>query len=148
MRMVNTSDTEIAVPELEIFLKPGEVCDVRESYARPRRLGNGSRGPAIIETLAPQLIPADANEHKEWLKIPGDEKPAVKTPLTRVKQLEQDGLSPGMAEVKAQFEETQKLGADTTNVGAKNLEIPAAIEPAIDALPTSPAPSTKRKNTK
>jgi hypothetical protein len=65
------STVDLKKPGLgRIYCPPGKTVEIPDVYARPRRADNGDRIPPAIETLAPQLRPADPKEWEEWQKTP------------------------------------------------------------------------------
>lgn len=100
-----------------IFAKPGETVDVPEWAASPKLGSNGGRLPSIIESLCPQLTPADEKERAEWLKPPVSRRDAVRAAVKAapdgipdVEILVKAGMSPGAARSKvAKMQADQQL---------------------------------------
>lgn len=98
MRFKNMGPHKVVIRSLKLELEPGEECEVHSGYAKPTRSNGGSRTKSIIENLAPTLAPADPEERKQWLKIPGKEKAVSKVVKTTDIN---SALSPGVAEIVA-----------------------------------------------
>lgn len=106
MKFRNVSDCPVSCADLHIVgLAPGECVEIPQSYAAPRLASNGSRYPAIIEMLCPQLRPADAEMLAQWLRAPGEpEAPKAPTPRAPTTIMADEGVSEGVAEQLAALE--------------------------------------------
>ena len=105
MKFINTSkEQSVTIEAFGIFnLKPGEICEIAEGYARPSRASNGGRKPSIVEGLAPQLKPADADERAHWLRTPTKQEIAARADEERIPSVEQlmkKGYAKGVAEAE------------------------------------------------
>jgi hypothetical protein len=107
MKIRNPTSSTVRVPSLQLTWEPGEIHEVDACYCTPRRAKNGQKIHAVLESLAPQLIPADDDEHEQYFgspKIfkaaPSEEVP--KPPPPDAAALEAEGLSPGVAAILAE----------------------------------------------
>lgn len=86
------------------FVKPGEVVEIPEEYARPRRGDGGNRIPSAIECVCPHLRPADPDECAAWEKTPAPPKQVRRllgdNSIPSVEELIARGMSPGAARAK------------------------------------------------
>jgi hypothetical protein len=114
MRFINSSATDhVRLPDLKIDAAPGAECIVPDAYASPRLGSNGARLPSVIERLAPQLIPADADELATWRGVPAFEATKTPTVISRsaaVAHALADGHSQGAAEARADFQQAAMSG--------------------------------------
>jgi len=96
MKYTNPTGDHITVPGiLREPVPPGATVEIPDAYCR-RRPGQveGKWKPPVITQLAPQLVPAE-DRKLEPAQVPGPR--AIPT----AKDLEAQGMSPGVAEVEA-----------------------------------------------
>jgi hypothetical protein len=106
IKVRNESDRRVVHEDLDIDVEPGQVCEVLEGYAMPRRAASGERFPSILEQVAPGLKPVEAEDLERWQKAPDA---AAKAPakMPTVKDLVAAGMPQGMAEMFIQAMEAQ-----------------------------------------
>ena len=66
MKMKNPTDHPIAAFGLGFSFAPGEVREIEDGYCRPRRAANNEIMNAIIEDIAPGIVPADEKVAATW----------------------------------------------------------------------------------
>lgn len=119
MKFMNKTADRVVVPELGIDCEPHGICDVPEAYAWPTRATNGSRSASGIELRAPQLVPLDADLHKEWLEVPSESGPKKVVASGKSAAVENEpipaGVSPGVAEVLAKKKAAQRKESVATD---------------------------------
>lgn len=101
MRFKNETDQQVFIAMGKgITVPPGGEIDIEDGYALPRRADNGSRRPSIIESLAPQLKPADPAERAVWEQAPqrGKRGAAPLGGMPTVEGLMAAGVPKGVAE--------------------------------------------------
>lgn len=100
MRFINPTDNNVFVAlGRGLHVKPKEVVEIPDGYAKARLADNGARRPSIIEELAPQLRPADEAEHAEWLQPPARVTRTSTRGLPTVEGLVASGVPKGQAEI-------------------------------------------------
>lgn len=108
MRFKNTSDKPVKLSHLGVAgigpIGPGEEVELPDELGQPGLRGYAQRRPSVIESLAPQLVPADPDEHLAWL-----EAPEPLAPVSRVVTADRMGgrapapapVAPGVAAARA-----------------------------------------------
>lgn len=122
-------------PALTFEVLPGELLDVPDGYAKPKLCSNGSRGPSVIELIAPQLLPADQEEYERWMRVPEHNASEIEKPKRGVAVLMTEGVPEGVAEQMVAFEESLSRALPAP---VPPEEIPEVIPEVVEA------PKTKR----
>jgi hypothetical protein len=128
MKFKNTSDRTAILTALGLDdVAPGEVVDVPLYLCAAGRGDGGARKPSSIECVAPQMQPADPEEHREWTKIPPP--PA---PVSRIVSINNNKMATEPAGVKALREGLAAKKA------AESAPAIVAASPAEDKAPQAP----------
>jgi hypothetical protein len=104
MRMRNKGGQAVTVHGLNLVVPAGGVCEIADGYCRPQLAANGARIPSIIESLAPQLVPADTAEEAAWRLPPASSAPPshLETKADIAGRLEDDGMPAVVAAIVAE----------------------------------------------
>ncbi len=97
MKFRNDSDKTLDLRLLGLGkCAPGAVVDVPEIFCQPGRMPNGNRRPADVESLAPQLTPADPAEAEEFYAVPEPGQPVSRLRSVGYSHVELSQLPPGI----------------------------------------------------
>ena len=131
-----------------VTVSPGATVEIREGYAHPRASHTpGTRVPSTVENLGYPLVPADPEQHEEWLKVPAVEVSSAVPPLTP-QQLMAQGMSPGVAAIVAAKADAEAKALEQEEADAKakadaeaKAKLDAELEAIMEETPEAAAPT-------
>ena len=101
MLLKNPTSVRVVCEALGFAVEPGDTIEVEDGYCAPRiGVPGTAKMESAVRMMCPQLVPADDSLLSAWLNNTLDVK-AAPPPPPSAKQLEEQGLPPGVAALAA-----------------------------------------------
>lgn len=133
--------------DLDVDCQAGDEVEIEEGYALPRSNMNGSRRPAVVEQLCPQLRPKDKDWERDVFSQAPKAAPAGgpgKSQLPTVAGLMKAGVARGVAEAIVAAAQGSVTSQNMEGVETFEEEEPAPAPKSFAKAAPAPAPAAKR----